>query len=220
MATAKLEEVKASGLRYCNALVDAMLEGIRRRFSAPFDDADCLLSSSFHPKFRLGWLEKYYPEKVARVQAMMEEAVKDAIEETNAASSDPPCDGGPANGPSGTDPSEDLCESDFVSDLVQITRSRVAEKPTSLSKARSTVKAWVESPYLPEDKLTDKAFMYEQHLIHLFARYNTPIPSSAGVERMFSMCKDILRAKRAPLSDAMLMRLTFLRGNRRLLGNN
>jgi hypothetical protein len=44
--------------------------------------------------------------------------------------------------------------------------------------------------------------------------YNTAVPSSAAVERFFSQGKDILRAKRATLSDYNFEMLMFLRGNR------
>ena len=50
-------------------------------------------------------------------------------------------------------------------------------------------------------------------LVDLFIRYNTAIPSSAAVERLFSNGKDILTAKRAKLSDANFERLMFMKGN-------
>ncbi len=42
-----------------------------------------------------------------------------------------------------------------------------------------------------------EAYMGEPVLFKLFVRYNTPVPSSAAVERFFSQGKDILRDKRA-----------------------
>jgi len=47
----------------------------------------------------------------------------------------------------------------------------------------------------------------------LFAKFNTAIPSSAAVERQFSIGKDILRAKRATLSDANFEKQMFMKGN-------
>jgi hypothetical protein len=59
----------------------------------------------------------------------------------------------------------------------------------------------------------DVVFGGEPILMQLFLQYNTPVPSSAAVERFFSMGKDILRPKRATLSDENFEILMFLRGN-------
>ncbi len=56
--------------------------------------------------------------------------------------------------------------------------------------------------------------MGEPVLSKLFVKYNTAVPSSAAVERFFSLGKDILRAKRARLSDKNLEMMMFMRGNR------
>ncbi len=40
-----------------------------------------------------------------------------------------------------------------------------------------------------------------QILAKLFIKYNTAVPSSAAVERFVSQEKDLLKAKRASLSD-------------------
>jgi hypothetical protein len=49
--------------------------------------------------------------------------------------------------------------------------------------------------------------------IKLFIKFNTAMPSSAAVERLFSTGKDILRDKRASLSDDNFDMLMFLKGN-------
>jgi len=64
-----------------------------------------------------------------------------------------------------------------------------------------------------KEDLTDATFMGEQVLIDLFIKYNTAIPSSAAVERLFSIGKDILTAKRAKLSDANVDKLMFMKEN-------
>ena len=59
----------------------------------------------------------------------------------------------------------------------------------------------------------------EPALQHVFAKFNTGVPSSDSVERIFSMGKDVLRAKRATRSDANLERLVFVKDNRYLAGD-
>lgn len=78
-------------------------------------------------------------------------------------------------------------------------------------KAQTLVKNWLNAG--SKEALTDAAFMGEQVFIDLFIKYNTAIPSSAAVERLFSIGKDILTAKRAKLSDANFEKLMFMKGN-------
>jgi hypothetical protein len=54
--------------------------------------------------------------------------------------------------------------------------------------------------------------------VELFITYNTALPSSAAVERLFSSGGDILRAKRSSLSASNFEKLVFMRGNMKLLG--
>ena len=73
------------------------------------------------------------------------------------------------------------------------------------------MKNWLDSG--SKDALNDAAFMGEPVLIDLFVKYNTAIPSSATVERLFSIGKDILTPKRATLSDENFEKLMFMKGN-------
>uniref|UniRef100_A0A3Q2Z3R4 Uncharacterized LOC109529306 n=1 Tax=Hippocampus comes TaxID=109280 RepID=A0A3Q2Z3R4_HIPCM len=54
--------------------------------------------------------------------------------------------------------------------------------------------------------------------VDLFIKYNTPLPSSAAVERVFSTAGDIVRPKRTALANASFDKLVFLKGNLNLLG--
>ena len=66
------------------------------------------------------------------------------------------------------------------------------------------------------DLHSDACFLGEAALVKLFIKYNTAVPSSASVERFFSIGKDILRDKRATLSDENFNILMFLKGNQHL----
>ena len=88
------------------------------------------------------------------------------------------------------------------------------------SRAKAIIKIWLEDVLKKDDGLSDLAFRKEVALQHVFAMFNTGVPSSASVVRMFSMGKDMLRARRATsLSNANLERLVFVKGNRHLAGD-
>ena len=53
--------------------------------------------------------------------------------------------------------------------------------------------------------------------VQTFMRYNTSIPSSAAVERLFSMGSNIMRPKRNRLTSTNFEMLLFLKGNSKLL---
>ena len=55
--------------------------------------------------------------------------------------------------------------------------------------------------------------LYRKAWVELFIRFNTPLPSSAAVERLFNVAGDILRPKRSSLSSANFEKLVFMRGN-------
>ncbi|KAG0727318.1 hypothetical protein GWK47_034902 [Chionoecetes opilio] len=58
---------------------------------------------------------------------------------------------------------------------------------------------------------------HRQIWVDLLIRYNTPVPSSAAVERLFSMDSDVMRPKRSSLTAKNFEKLVFLKGNMNLL---
>jgi hypothetical protein len=62
------------------------------------------------------------------------------------------------------------------------------------SKAESLVAAWLDQD--SKQDYADMTFLGEPVLVKVFVQYNTTIPSSAAVERIFSTGKDILKPKR------------------------
>ena len=54
---------------------------------------------------------------------------------------------------------------------------------------------------------------YRSAWLKAFITYNTVLPSSASMERMFSMGSDILTQNRARLNSDSMEKLVFLRGN-------
>ncbi len=79
-------------------------------------------------------------------------------------------------------------------------------------KANKIVDTWTKT--FRSVKMEDSDFQREPSLMDLFIEYNTPVLSSAGVERLFSQTGDILRPKRSSLKAEKFNMLMFMRGNR------
>ena len=62
-------------------------------------------------------------------------------------------------------------------------------------------------------KSIDANSLIDEGLKKLFIQYNTTIPSSAAVERLFSLGKDILKPQCCGLSDENFEMSAFLKGN-------
>ncbi|KAG0718173.1 hypothetical protein GWK47_007830 [Chionoecetes opilio] len=80
---------------------------------------------------------------------------------------------------------------------------------------RNSMEEWVPS----KGELAWSLFPYQHRevWVDLFIRYNTPLLSSAAVERLFSTAGDVLRAKRSSLEEVNFEELVFLKGNMDLL---
>lgn len=53
----RMEQMKhEANMHHCNPLVDAIINGVKRRFGYIFQDARLLVASAAHPKFRLAYI--------------------------------------------------------------------------------------------------------------------------------------------------------------------
>ena len=179
------------------------------RFLPLLQDEGCQLAAAFHPKFRLRWLEIFKPVLVNRVRAAMEAALELALLEEAAAAASPRGDPSP--------PSAQAEEDDFLASFTQPSNvgSSSMSRTSLSSRAQGLVATWLDAGSR-SDLHSDACFLGEAALVKLFIKYNTAVPSSASVERFFSIGKDILRDKRATLSDENFNILMFLKGNQHL----
>ena len=187
VCTTKLKILKESTLTYCAPLIDALIKGIEKRFSSQLEDMDCLLASGFHPQFKLTWF-KSDENKRRKVEKKMIQLVNEKISINMAQST------------SGSD--EEESADSFFKDLHKTARKT--------NQGERLVKNYLEGPV--SVPLPSPSSFPCQPFKDLFIEYNTAIPSSAAVERMFSLGKDVLRPKRASLSDKHFEMLVFLKG--------
>ena len=66
-----------------------------------------------------------------------------------------------------------------------------------------------------KEKLSPYLFSHEirKPWEDVFLKYNTPLPSSMLVERLFSFWSDVLRPKRSVLSSPYFQQLVFMKSN-------
>ena len=212
--------IKATGvnqLKHCKDYAKALLEGLNKRFKNLENDEQCLLASAFHPKFRqLGWLSE---EKRRGLKKKMQDLVaaklKKKVEDADLTSH---VDNDSAD--AGTSAETEVtgvvrnCTDDLFAHMDDI-----LDEPTHRGRrnlidvnAEEIVNTWMATKR--SDELKDEDFQFKPVLMELFRQYNTPVPSSAGVERLFSQAGDILRPKRISLGDDRFHQLMFMRGNR------
>lgn len=188
-------KLEVQNLNYCRNLRLVLLEGIQSRFGyiLNFKNSECktyLLASISHPKFKLGWLSK------------------------------------------SDDGSKQFCIDCFVSEAEKFLNGNVSDSDTSRTSSDeffSMFKSPVESAGTQNtisNKVKVQCLSYldnkEKNLTMLnmypvvkemFYKYNTTLPSSAPVERMFSVGGQIMTPRRNRLSDEMFEMLLFLKGN-------
>jgi hypothetical protein len=200
----KLVELKSGELCYCRPLIEALISGFDKRLMTLSDNLEYQLAAAFHPRFRLFWLNPCDPESaqtMQRVRTHMETVLVEALNE-----SDTKFSGGPRIEEEDDDP--------FMAEMFRQSERSMNSERSARNKAQELLAAWLGG--VTKVDYSNETFLNEPALVSLFIKYNTAIPSSAAVERLFSVGKDILRAKRSSLSDANFNTLMFLTGNKHI----
>lgn len=192
----KKTKATTSGLStMTTGLVYAIEESIKQRFGAVFDSKNAIISAMTLPKFKLKWVEQQI-KKDQYTQMLLDEmrlcvdvddCSKDAVTEDDSEAKDK------------TNKKKDFYE--FDSD----------EEPTT----RDTLELEAAS-YLKDAKTLGCLHKYAT-IKKLFLRYNTTLPSSAPVERLFSLGNLVLTPKRNRLTDNRFEKLLLMRYNKHYL---
>jgi hypothetical protein len=214
------EMINASGvdqLKHCKGYAEALLAGINKRFNHLESDEQCLLASAFHPKFRqLGWLRQEKREGLKKkMQDLVAAKLKKKVEEADLTL---PVDNDSADAGTSAETEVTGVVQNRTDDLFAH-MDDILDEPTHRGRrnlidvnAEEIVNTWMATKR--SDELKDEDFQLKPVLMELFRQFNTPVPSSAGVERLFSQAGDILRPKRISLGDNRFHQLMFMRGNR------
>jgi hypothetical protein len=183
-------------------LVAALLNGLTSRFADVLNDDQYHVATMLIPKFKL----RYLPESEQHVKkAILVATVLALSEDVQDA----------ANGASGSGSQEIAgSSSSTTGDLAEEPCDLFAfmdRHPTALATTESnSVLEEIDRYFASTDGTLESLRVYPR-LAKTFLKYNSSVPSSAAVERLFSCAGQILVPRRCKVGDKMFDKLVFLR---------
>ena len=181
-------------LTICQPLVRALLDGIDRRFGAAFDDTKAQLAAVV-PKFKLDWIEN--PVQKALIVDQLKRVVKkehQTMEQQQGCTSS-------AKSHQVQTMTGNLPPKDFFACLTS-RRNNTVTKPD----ADAEVDSYLADPSV---ELSSLAAYSNIHRVHV--QLNTGLPSSAAVERLFSLGGRVFTPLRSRLNSEHFEMMMFLR---------
>jgi hypothetical protein len=167
----KLVELRSSDLQVCEPLVAALIDGLDNRFNEQWYRRDLVLAAVLHPAFQFAWIKD--DGKEARAKEWLTSEYSMSRSDANATNI------------------QETASSDEEESIFDFKRPSRSAPQTATEVTRFLA--------CPSDDL--KSLSAFPTMKKLFIKFNTPIPSSAGVERIFSAGGLIFSEKRGKLTD-------------------
>jgi hypothetical protein len=200
----RLHQLKESNLKYVGPLASALLDGIAKRYSAMMEldlshtnVKSAIVASVSNPKYKLLWVP---PDKRETVVALFKECVLQCARTLNTHT-----DSGVAIAANTNETTNEDCEDDYGFNEAVRDRS-LAHK----------LEVQIASYMMDPDKNLKMLDKYPE-VKAVFMKFNTTLPSSGAVERLFSVAGQIQTPRRNRLSDKMFQELLLLRANKHLM---
>ncbi|XP_051927040.1 uncharacterized protein LOC127604142 isoform X1 [Hippocampus zosterae] len=193
-----LQDQQRGELQYAQPLIQSLLRGFDKRFGVLFEDQDLLMASALHPSFTPTILARIAPNQANAIKDRIVRELKTMVRQRAA-----------------------KAQADVMSYQDRVFQELFGTDQDGVDQdveevLRATIHDWK-----PKQESLSWALFPKDHReawVDLFIKYNTPLPSSAAVERVFSTAGDIVRPKRTALANASFDKLVFLKGNMNLLG--
>jgi hypothetical protein len=190
-------------------LVVALLNGLASRFADVLNDDQYHVATMLIPTFKL----RYLPESEQHVKkALLIATVLALSEDVQDA----------ANGASGSGSQASSFGSQEIAGSSSSITGDLADEPCDLFAFMDRHPAALATPasytvleeidrYLTSTDGTLESLQAYPQLVKTFLKYNSSLPSSAAVERLFSCAGQILVPRRCKVGDKMFDKLVFLR---------
>lgn len=179
-------------------LVNALKAGLNMRFSDILDSDDYKVATMLLPKFKLNYLES---SQRPAGKALLIQAVQQVVHAAASATSATPAATEPVQAPASTTIQSSTDDDDLYGFMMEQNIESVVD---------TEVNAEVEL-YIASASVETKSLLAFPKIAAAFCRYNAALPSSAVVERLFSVAGQILTARRCKMSDENFDHSVFLR---------
>jgi len=179
--------------KFCRSLVDIICFNVEKRFETQLTDSFLITAAISHPFFKTDWIKNDVKREIAINQ--FKNAVNEFSQSSNVEDDSTP------EISSNKNQSDDVLNNFFSnwSNKTNINNSAENEILNYFSK----------SPTKNLTSLDDTPIIKK-----VFLKYNTPLPSSAPIERIFSVGSAVLTKKRGKMTDANFEKVMMLKCNK------
>lgn len=185
---------------YCQQLIEGLIENLEVRFEPYFtlegEGRFAAIAATIHPKFKTEWIAGFTPELQKKNEDLLFAAAQEMSEKL-----------GEINDAKNDDTNND---DEFV---FTMSSDEVVSTDDTVDRPKVLIE-YLKSPTIDKQS-GDVSVVKSSKLIHeLFLKYNTPVPSSASCERMFSYSTMLNCPKYNRLTDEnfekrVLMKVNF-----------
>lgn len=191
-----LQKLQLRHLKYCATLVVVLLEGLNKRFSDYFDFSyqvhDAILASVSHPFFKLRWVPKEKKNNVKELLVNEAESLLTYVTKTR---------------------NDSINTSEAKSSESFFTfEGGSSDESVENTSVKNTIELQCLQYLQNEDTCLDSLNAFPA-VREVFIKYNTALPSSAPVERMFSYGGMIMRPNRRSMHDDTFEKQLLLKLN-------
>lgn len=194
----KLQKLQHRHLKYCAKLVGVLLEGLNKRFSEYFDFSyqvnDAVLAAVSHPFFKLRWVPK---ERKNDVKKLLVNEVESLQTEVVSAT---------------RNNSMNISETTRSESFFAFEGGSSSDESIANTSVKNSIELQCLQYLQNEDTCFDSLDTFPM-IKEVFIKYNTALPSSAPVERLFSYGGMIMSPNRRSMHDDTFEKQLLLKLN-------